>query len=194
MRNTRQPARRSTRVTSRSRARFAANFCRQNAALPFGCVACFGHPCQKHPSTKTASRSLGNTKSGRTWKLRMPDSEFRMGICRRHPVIPCVRNTRSSASSVARFPRERMRAITADRLAFVKTSGIASTPTRSHSAASRVAARCRQIVHASTSRSRSAMSGVPAISFSKTTGRISWWRDSAATYATSFSRRAASLL
>ena len=38
IRNTRQPARRSVRVTSKSRFRFAANFRRQNTALPRGHV------------------------------------------------------------------------------------------------------------------------------------------------------------
>ena len=66
MRSTRQPARRNARFTRRSRAMFAANFRRQNAALPFGLVPCCGQPCQKQPSTNTASRCLWKTKSGRT--------------------------------------------------------------------------------------------------------------------------------
>ncbi len=60
IRSTRQPWRRSIRVTRRSRARFAANFFRQKAALPLGFVPCCGHPCQKQPSTNRASRSFGN--------------------------------------------------------------------------------------------------------------------------------------
>ncbi len=124
----------------------------------------------------------------------MANGEFRIGKCRRHPVIRSVRNTRTSASSVALFPRERMRAITADRLVFVKTSGIASAPARVSYAASGVAARRRQIPQASVSRARSAASGVPANCFSIAAGRIILCRTSAATYARSFSRRAASLL
>ena len=44
--------------------------------------------------------------------------------CLRQPVILCWRNNFISASSVAAFPRERMRDITADRFALVKTSDI----------------------------------------------------------------------
>src|ERR1035437_1083190 len=64
IRTTRQPARRSVRVTSRSRARLPDSFRRQNARLFLGLVARFGQPCQKQPSTKTASRAFGKTKSG----------------------------------------------------------------------------------------------------------------------------------
>jgi len=56
-------------LTSRSRALLAAIFFRQNAALPRGLMKCLGHPCQKHPSTNTASFNLGNTKSGFTWNF-----------------------------------------------------------------------------------------------------------------------------
>jgi hypothetical protein len=42
MRSTRQPVRRNARVTSRSRALFAASFFRQKAALSRGFVACPG--------------------------------------------------------------------------------------------------------------------------------------------------------
>jgi len=45
--STRQPIRRSVRLTNRSRARFAAIFLRQNAAYPPGLMKCRGHPCQK---------------------------------------------------------------------------------------------------------------------------------------------------
>ena len=139
MRSTRQPRERRTRVTSRSRALFAANFFRQNAPLFFGFVACCGQPCQKHPSTKIASLSLGKTKSGRTRKsspsprwgegrgevlLRVPRSALRICSCRRQPVIPCARKIRIRASSVARFPCPRIRDITCERLALVKTSGM----------------------------------------------------------------------
>ena len=44
---------------SRSRATFLASLAAQKARSPSGCVACSGHECQKQPSTKTASRSLG---------------------------------------------------------------------------------------------------------------------------------------
>jgi len=46
------------------------------------------------------------------------------GLFRRQPVILFRRNNFASAISVASFPRERMRDITSDRFALVKTSGI----------------------------------------------------------------------
>ena len=73
---TRQPARRSVRVTSASRFMFRENFCRQNARLLLGCVACLGQACQKQPSTKTARRTSLNTKSGLTLNFRFLLSEF----------------------------------------------------------------------------------------------------------------------
>jgi len=41
-----------------------------------------------------------------------------------HPEIPFARSSRASASSVSLFPRPRIRDITSDRFAFVKTSGM----------------------------------------------------------------------
>lgn len=120
IRSTRQPSRRSVRVTRRSRALFAASFRRQNAALFRGFVACRGQPCQKQPSTKTATRWFGKTKSG------LPKT----GRERRQPVIWCRRNRAINASSVSLFPRPRMRAMTAERLALLKTSAIAGVPER----------------------------------------------------------------
>lgn len=45
-------------------------------------------------------------------------------FCRRQPLMPCRRNNLASASSVSLFPRPRIRDITSDRFALVKTSGI----------------------------------------------------------------------
>ncbi len=72
-RTTRHPRARSSRLTRRSRARLPRIFFRQNAAFCFGHVAWLGQPCQKHPSTNTASRSLGKTKSGFTENARWPE-------------------------------------------------------------------------------------------------------------------------
>jgi len=102
------------RDTSRSRSLFAASLRRQNAALVLGLVACLGQPCQKQPSTKTASLIAGKIKSG------LPNT----GLFRRQPVILFRLNNFASAISVASFPRERMRDITSDRFALVKMSGI----------------------------------------------------------------------
>ena len=111
---TRQPFFRRVRVTSLSRVLLRENFRLQNARLVAGLLGCFGHPCQKQPSTKTTSRCLRNVKSG------FP----KMGRCRRHPVILFCRRRMASAISVALLPRPRMRDMTSERFAFVKTSGI----------------------------------------------------------------------
>jgi len=80
---TTQPARRRARLTNRSRALFAVSFRRQNArpvrrSLGVGGLSaielffshlfvfvCRGQPCQKQPSTNTATRSLAKMKSVR---------------------------------------------------------------------------------------------------------------------------------
>lgn len=59
------PSRLRIVVTVLSRARLRASFAAQNELFVFGFVLCAGHPCQKQPSQKTATRGLGNTKSGR---------------------------------------------------------------------------------------------------------------------------------
>jgi hypothetical protein len=61
---TRHPCARSARFTFRSLARFPFNFLCHKPRFCRGCVPCFGQPCQKHPSTKTATRCLRNVKSG----------------------------------------------------------------------------------------------------------------------------------
>ncbi len=112
MRRTRQPRRRSSRFTSLSRLRFASILFCQNSLLLTGTLACFGQPCQKQPSTKTATRCLRKTKSG------LPNT----GWFRRQPVIRFRRINAISANSVVLLPRDRMRAITCDRFAGVKMS------------------------------------------------------------------------
>lgn len=82
IRTTFQPWVRRVRVTRRSRAWLAEIFFRQNAALVLGWVACLGQPCQKQPSTKTVSFSLGKTKSG------LPVSFDPRG----EAVMPCAQN------------------------------------------------------------------------------------------------------
>lgn len=66
MRRTVQPRFRRAEFTRRSRALLVAILSRQNFALVFGWVACFGQPCQKQPSTKRATRSFGKMKSAFT--------------------------------------------------------------------------------------------------------------------------------
>ena len=139
---TRHPARRNVRFTSRSLVLFPASFFFQKARLFAGLVTCRGQPCQKQPSTNSASRTCLNTKSGRTQKtvgrvtpcapfLRSPqpardlsESAIRTSECLLHPVIPFARNSFASASSVSRLPRERIRDITSERFRFEKTSAM----------------------------------------------------------------------
>ncbi len=83
-------------------------------ALRRRAVPCRGQPCQKQPSTIVASRRSGNARSGSPGK----------GCCRRQPVISCGRRTIASRTSVLRFPRPRIRAITSDRFAFDRRSAI----------------------------------------------------------------------
>ena len=54
---TSQPRSRSRSLVSESRSIFARIFARQNCSLAFGHVPCSGQPCQKQPSTKTATLS-----------------------------------------------------------------------------------------------------------------------------------------
>ncbi len=110
----RQPLERSVRVTSRSRVRLRLILAAQNFLRVAGTRLRVGCPCQKSPSTNTASFSAGKTKSG------FPNK----GKPRRHPVMRCFRRRAMSLSSVARLPRERMAAITADLFSFEKMSAI----------------------------------------------------------------------
>ena len=64
------------RVILRSRVRFAFNFFNHQSRLAFGIVLCWGHRCQKQPSTKTATFERGNAismaprKPGSLWWRR----------------------------------------------------------------------------------------------------------------------------
>lgn len=116
MRSTRQPRLRSVLLTSRSRCAFRASLAFQNATRVFGMRAWRGQPCQKQPSTKTASFAARKTKSG------LPSS----GAPRRQPVMRCSRINAISRSSVARFPCERMRDIRSERSTAVSVSATAT--------------------------------------------------------------------
>ncbi len=80
IRRTRQPARRNAAFTSRSRLLFADNFRCQNSRLFLGLVACLGQPCQKHPSTKIASRACRKTKSTFTRSSRGDEAPINFGF------------------------------------------------------------------------------------------------------------------
>jgi hypothetical protein len=55
----------SARSVSASRFWLPAIFALHHDRLDLGSVPCSGQPCQKHPSTKTATRALENTRSAR---------------------------------------------------------------------------------------------------------------------------------
>jgi hypothetical protein len=112
MRMTAQPDARKARVTARSRSAFRASFVTQKSKRLFGVRACRGHPCQKHPSTKMATRSALKIKSG------LPGS----GAPRRQPVTPAARMSAIILSSVEALPLPRTRDILSDRSAAVSVS------------------------------------------------------------------------
>ena len=104
-RRTDQPARRSRWETRESRRMFASIFSRQNLLLLRGRYL-HEHPCQKHPSTNTATFRPGQAKSGR------PE----IGQCFRYPRRPAAQSIRPSANSVVRLPFERTEAMILDRI------------------------------------------------------------------------------
>lgn len=63
IRRTVHPASERRRSVSASRSRFRVTFSAQKSALAFAAMWCFGHPCQKQPSRKTARRAVGKTRS-----------------------------------------------------------------------------------------------------------------------------------
>ena len=112
MRSTRHPRLLSVRTTRRSRALLRVSLSAQNASLFRGCVACFGQPCQKHPSTKSASRTFPKAKSG------FPNR----AAWRRQPTILLRRKIETKASSVALLPRPRTRDMISERFEREKMS------------------------------------------------------------------------
>jgi hypothetical protein len=96
-RTTAQPAASSASLFLRSRAAVRASFSRHHHLFALGVVPCSGQECQKHPSTKTATRAAGKTASA--WQ-------------------------RSPGTSAACFRNRRPRRCSADRTA---TSGAVSS-------------------------------------------------------------------
>jgi hypothetical protein len=105
---TSQPRSLSRRVVSASRSLLASIFSRQNFALAFGQVPCFGQPCQKQPSTNTAIRARRNTISAR----RGESSNGFASIEYRRPIAWSSFRTRNSAG-VSRCGVDRIRIRTA---------------------------------------------------------------------------------
>jgi hypothetical protein len=94
-RNTVQPWNLKARVTRLSRRWLTATFSFQNATLLFGGRLQRLHPCQKQPSTNTATLERENTKSGfpgnRGSFIFHPDTPRRTRWARRRfsVVLPC---------------------------------------------------------------------------------------------------------
>lgn len=104
-----QPSRLSALDTRLSLRLFASILSFQNLVLERGrCLPQRVQPCQKQPSTKTASFRPGQAKSG------LPAT----GQCFRYPRNPAAHNFFASGSSVVVFPRDRTEAMILDRTAF----------------------------------------------------------------------------
>lgn len=114
-----QPFSLSDRVTRRSLTTLRAIFCSQYARCAFGIRHFVGWPCQKQPSTNTATRAVGNTTSGFPWR------EYR----RRHPVMPFSRKTVIRQASVERFPPDFTCAMIHERFCRLNVSIFSAAPT-----------------------------------------------------------------
>lgn len=102
-RKTLHPARRSAVRCRVSRPMLASSFAFHQSAFRFGQVACFGHACQKQPSTKTASRARARTKSTVTragwisralWVLQRTPSRLSAAARRSSGEVPVARFAR----------------------------------------------------------------------------------------------------
>ena len=87
-----------TRFTSPPRAMFRAILASQYARFCLGIRRQFSQPCQKQPSTKTATAFAANQKSGTPETSRGWSSQ---------PLMPPLTSAIRSRTSVERFPRER---------------------------------------------------------------------------------------
>lgn len=94
-------------VTRRSLRRFVWILSRQKAAFVRGRYL-QEQPCQKQPSTKTATLRAGQAKSG------LPLT----GQCLRYPLRPAAQSNLPSGNSVVVLPREWIAAMILDRISF----------------------------------------------------------------------------
>jgi hypothetical protein len=111
---TRHPRRRNSLLMRLSRSEFRRSFEIQKARLVLGTERQRGHACQKHPTTKTSTRSLEKRRSG------LPA----IATCRLQPRRPPDFGRRASFCSVRAFPLLRFFDIRAERLFVVKRSGM----------------------------------------------------------------------
>ena len=98
--------------TDRSLLRFPSIFAFQKARFCLGSRKQRGHPCQKQPSTNTATFCFRNEKSG------LPG----IGKCLLQPEIPSPRSCLASRTSVFSFPLPRIRDMIHDLFLCVKIS------------------------------------------------------------------------
>lgn len=105
-RRTVRPVARSALVVLRSRRRLRTIFAFQKAALVLGRWPQRGQPCQKQPSTKTASRASRKKKSGR------PGTS---SACNFQPVTRARTKASRSRRSVVLLPRPRTARIAEER-------------------------------------------------------------------------------
>ena len=103
---TRIPAARSCRETFLSRLVFPSIFAFQNFEFVFGTCPHFEHPCQKQPSTRTASCACTKKKSGEPTMSRGWTD---------HPRMPAPTKANRNRCSVVLFPRLRTARMAADR-------------------------------------------------------------------------------
>ena len=119
-RTTWNPALRSSLATSWSRSLFRSIFLDQNSRRFWGMLRLhFEHPCQKHPSTNSATASDRKRKSG------LPNT---FGGLRCHPLIRALAKQPATDNSVERFPLARTRDICIDRSADVRESARLTSP------------------------------------------------------------------
>jgi hypothetical protein len=104
---TRIPRLRSCRFVVKSRRRFRSIFVLQNRTLVRGKWPQVRHPCQKQPSTKSATRDSAKKKSG------FPKI---FGGCTFQPFRPACAKSARRRRSVVRLPRERMDLIIPERI------------------------------------------------------------------------------
>lgn len=97
------PCSTSRASTSWSRSTFRSSFGPQYAVFAFGLFPWEGHLCQKHPSTKTATRARVNTTSGR---MTRPGSRTGWFLRNRRPKACSAERSRTSGCDPTfRFPR-----------------------------------------------------------------------------------------
>jgi hypothetical protein len=111
-----QPLVRSKRTTLLSRLRFPSIFALQKGRLVAGMERHDEQPCQKQPSTNVATRRRGKMTSG--WPGR-PESYPSL-----HPLTPERTNRDRSFHSVDFAPRERLEAMTRERVALSNLSTV----------------------------------------------------------------------